>query len=60
MPDTQSNFRMLHTMIRVKDLDKSLKFYTEELGMNLIRMREYPTAAFRDVTLRRGATSGPG
>lgn len=39
-------YRLLHTMIRVKDLDKSLKFYTEELGMNLIRKRDYPTGKF--------------
>ena len=35
MPDTQSNFRMLHTMIRVMDLDKSLAFYTGPMGMKL-------------------------
>src|SRR5215469_7073315 len=45
MPDTDK-FRFLHTMIRVKDLDKSLKFYTDELGMNLIRKRDYPTGKF--------------
>ncbi len=45
MPDT-GNFRFLHTMIRVKDLDKSLAFYTEQLGMNLIRKRDYPTGKF--------------
>ena len=38
--------RLLHTMIRVKDLDKSLAFYTEQLGMNLIRKRDYPTGKF--------------
>jgi lactoylglutathione lyase len=39
-------YRFLHTMIRVKDLDASLKFYTDELGMNLIRKRDYPTGKF--------------
>ena len=38
--------RFLHTMLRVKDLDKSLKFYTEQLGMKLIRKRDYPTGKF--------------
>jgi lactoylglutathione lyase len=45
MADTDK-FRFLHTMIRVKDLDKSLAFYTGELGMNLIRKRDYPTGKF--------------
>src|SRR5258708_13186578 len=38
--------RLLHTMIRVKDLDKSLHFYTELLGMKLLRKRDYPTGKF--------------
>ena len=38
--------RLLHTMIRVKDLDASLKFYTELLGMKLLRKRDYPTGKF--------------
>ncbi len=39
-------FRYLHTMIRVRDLDASLKFYTEQLGMKLLRKRDYPTGKF--------------
>ena len=38
--------RFLHTMLRVKDLDKSLNFYTELLGMKLLRKRDYPTCKF--------------
>src|SRR4051794_6032159 len=38
--------RFLHTMLRVKDLDKSLNFYTELLGMKLLRKRDYPTGKF--------------
>ena len=38
--------RLLHTMLRVKDLDKSLQFYTEQLGMKLLRKRDYPTGKF--------------
>jgi lactoylglutathione lyase len=41
-----SKFRLLHTMIRVKDLDKSLDFYTRLLGMDLIRKKDYPTGEF--------------
>jgi lactoylglutathione lyase len=39
-------FRFLHTMIRVHDLDKSLKFYTEQLGMKVLRQRDYPSGKF--------------
>ena len=34
--------RLLHTMLRVGDLDASLAFYTEVLGMQLLRRRDYP------------------
>ena len=33
--------RMLHTMLRVGNLEQSLKFYTEVLGMTLLRKRDY-------------------
>ncbi|MFZ3238790.1 MAG: lactoylglutathione lyase [Stellaceae bacterium] len=39
-------YRYLHTMIRVRDLDKSLEFYTGQLGMKLLRKRDYPTGKF--------------
>lgn len=39
-------YRLLHTMIRVKDLDKSLDFYTRHLGMTLLRKKDYPTGDF--------------
>ncbi len=38
--------RILHTMLRVGDLDKSLAFYTEVLGMQLLRRHEYPEGQF--------------
>lgn len=41
-----SKFRMLHTMIRVRDLDKSIDFYTRLLGMKLLRRKDYPTGEF--------------
>ncbi len=40
------NFKFLHTMIRVKDLDKSIDFYTRHLGMELIRKNDYPSGEF--------------
>jgi lactoylglutathione lyase len=38
--------RVLHTMIRVGDLDRSIKFYTEVLGMKLLRKKDYPDGKF--------------
>lgn len=38
--------KFLHTMIRVKDLDKSFKFYTEELGFRESRRKEFPEKKF--------------
>jgi lactoylglutathione lyase len=38
--------RLLHTMIRVMDMDKSIDFYTRHLGMKLLRRKDYPTGKF--------------
>lgn len=38
--------RLLHTMLRVGDLDKSIAFYTEVLGMKLLRCKDYPEGKF--------------
>ena len=38
--------RLLHTMLRVGDLDRSIKFYTHVLGMKLLRSKEYPDGEF--------------
>ena len=38
--------RLLHTMLRVKDLDETLRFYTEQFGMKLLRRRDYPEGKF--------------
>jgi lactoylglutathione lyase len=38
--------RVLHTMIRVGDLDRSIRFYTDVLGMQLLRRRDYPDGKF--------------
>ena len=38
--------RILHTMIRVGDLEKSIAFYTKALGMELLRKKDYPGGEF--------------
>lgn len=38
--------RILHTMIRVGNLDRSIAFYTDVLGMTLLRQKEYPDGRF--------------
>ena len=38
--------RLLHTMLRVGDLDKSIAFYTDVLGMTLLRRKDYPDGRF--------------
>jgi len=46
MSDEKPPFRMLHTMLRVFDLDKSIAFYTELLGMKLLRKNDFPGGKF--------------
>ena len=38
--------RLLHTMLRVGDLDRSLAFYTDVLGMRLLRKNDFPEGKF--------------
>ncbi|MDH5388490.1 MAG: lactoylglutathione lyase [Gammaproteobacteria bacterium] len=38
--------RLLHTMLRVGSLDRSIKFYTEIMGMTLLRQKDYPDGKF--------------
>lgn len=38
--------RMLHTMLRVGNLERTLEFYTETLGMRVLRKEDYPEGKF--------------
>lgn len=49
--------RMLHTMLRVGDLDRSIAFYTDVLGMQLLRRKEYPGGRFTLAFLGYGPES---
>ncbi|BDX20039.1 MAG: lactoylglutathione lyase [Pseudomonadales bacterium] len=46
--------RILHTMLRVGDLEKSVAFYTEVLGMTLLRRKDYPEGRFTNVFVGYG------
>ena len=49
--------RILHTMLRVGDLDRSIKFYTEVLGMQELRRNDYPEGEFTLAFLGYGKES---
>lgn len=49
--------RLLHTMLRVGELDRSLAFYTEVLGMTLLRRQDYPEGRFTLAFVGYGAES---
>ena len=49
--------RMLHTMLRVGDLEQSIAFYTEVLGMQLLRRKDYSTGRFTLAFLGYGPES---
>lgn len=46
VPAIGSGSRLLHTMLRVGDLQRALDFYIENLGMRLLRRREFPNGRF--------------
>ncbi|HEY9163470.1 MAG TPA: lactoylglutathione lyase [Magnetovibrio sp.] len=50
-----AKFRLLHTMIRVLDLDKSIDFYTRHLGMKVLRRNDYPEGKFTLVFVGYGS-----
>jgi catechol 2,3-dioxygenase-like lactoylglutathione lyase family enzyme len=61
-----ATYRLLHTMIRVKDQDKSIDFYTRHLGMKVLRQKEFEGGRFTKtrksltLTVRALATSPSG
>jgi len=46
--------RIMHTMLRVGDLDRALDFYTKVLGMRVLRRKDYPGGRFTNVFVGYG------
>ena len=51
---SETQYRMAHTMIRVRDLEKSIDFYTKVLGMKVLRQKEYPGGKFTNTFVGYG------
>jgi len=49
--------RILHTMIRSGNLERSIEFYTEIMGMKLLRQKDYPKGEFTNAFLGYGDES---
>ena len=49
-----SGFRLAHTMLRVLNLDLSLKFYCDTLGMKILRKNDYPDGRFTNTFIGYG------
>lgn len=59
MKQNNSNARLLHTMVRVADLNRSIAFYVDELGMIVKRRADYPAGRYTLVFLAfDGDTTG--
>jgi lactoylglutathione lyase len=53
-----SGFRLMHTMLRVRDLDRSLDFYTRLLGMQVLERRDHRKNQFSQAYLGYGEGFG--
>ena len=51
---SETKYRMAHTMIRVRDLETSLDFYTRILGMKVLRRKDYPDGKFTNTFVGYG------
>lgn len=54
---SETGFRFVHTMLRVKDIDASVDFYTNILGMKVIRRRDDEIGEYTNVFLAYGPES---
>lgn len=54
MTTDTGKFRLLHTMLRVKDADKSIDFYSRHLGMRVLRKKDFPGGEFTNIFMGYG------
>ena len=54
MTKNARKFRLLHTMIRVKDAEKSVNFYSRHLGMKVLRNKDFPGGKFTNIFMGYG------
>jgi len=52
--DAKGRYRLAHTMIRVRDLDRTLAFYVGLLGMEVLRQTDYPDGRFTNTFIGYG------
>ena len=52
--ETKGGYRLLHTMIRVLDLDRSIAFYRDHLGMELLHRTDYEGGRFTNAFVGYG------
>jgi len=52
--EQEQHYRLAHTMIRVRDMETSLDFYTRLLGMQVLRSRDYPDGKFTNTFIGYG------
>ena len=57
MANGKPGFRLLHTMIRVKEIDRSIDFYSRHLGMDVLRKKDVPGGKFTNVFMGYGDES---
>lgn len=50
----KSGYRLAHTMLRIRDIDASLKFYCEILEMQVLRRTDYPEGRFTNIFIGYG------
>ena len=54
MTPIEKGYRLLQTMIRVSDVEKSIEFYSKQLGMKVLRRKDFPGGKFTNVFMGYG------